>query len=746
MFLNPLMLFGVSAVGVPILIHLLNRRKFERVRWAAMRFLRASIEQNQRRLRVEELLLLLLRCAMVVLLALALARPAIRSTSLGMFGQAAVTGIILLDASGSMSQTDGVQDRFTRAKTAAEQVLDSLPSGSSVAVWLVSDGVRPLIPEPTFDLVLARQVIRDAVRGDRGSDLFPSMRLAVETLRRAPSVRRELYLVTDGQRIGWKQLDDLVALLNDARGEIHGHVVLIDQPETENLAITDLRQATGIAAIDRPLRFVADVTNFGATEANDVRVSLRVRPPDVNPAPADRSTADPAVADAPVDEASIESIPPGATRSVSLFGRLREQGYHAVTASLTPDRVPADDRRSIVVRGIKRVRVLLVDGEPGVEPRDSETYFLRHALVPVARNEQEQHFVSAEVVDVAALGSVALDDYDAVVVANVADFSNAMLEALGGYVSRGGGLIVFPGGNTQANFYNEHLARERRLLPAELGEPVGAIDADKPLTTLGDRDLEHPIAGLWKDPSSGSITAVQFFRVFPLKPLPSPVGAVRGVVVGEPRVVFRYADNSPAVVEHAYGQGRVVLFGSTADASWNLLPVKPAVFVPLLYRCLGAIVQRQDESVNIVAGQKFVFRTPGEWLGRDATIELPSDGKTEPPPTQAACVELFEMLPQLAFDETDLAGVYRVAIPEAPPLRFAVAGRAEESTLESLSEEQLQQLASAATVTRFGKSEPLAAMLEKTRVGTELWLPLVLLLIALAFAESVLADRFSRPK
>lgn len=737
MFLNPLMLLGMSAVSVPIVIHLLNRRKFERVRWAAMRFLRASIEQNRRRLRIEDLLLLILRCAIVALLALALARPAFRSASVGLFGQAGVTAIILLDASGSMSQTDGVRERFAQAKTAAEEVLDSLPSGSSVAVWLVSDGVRQLIPEPTFDLAFARQVIRDAVRGDRGSDVFPAVRLAVEALGRAPSVRRELYLVTDGQRIGWKQLDDVVATLNRVRGEIQGHVVLVDQPESENLGISDLRQATGIAAVDRPLRFVADVTNYGATEANDVRVSLRVR----------AAVSEPGVADAPVDEASIESIPPGATRSVSLFARLREEGYHAVHAGLSGDRVPADDRRPLVVRAVKRVRVLLVDGEPGVEARDAETYFLRNALVPVARNEQEQHFVSADVVDVASLRGAALDDYDAVIIANVADFSSSMLDALTGYVARGGGLVVFPGGNTQPGFYNEKLARERRLLPAELGDPVGAVDADKPLTTLSDRDLEHPIASLWKDPASGSITAVQYFRLFPLKPLPPPAGAVNGVVVGEPRVVFRYADNSPAVVEHAFGQGRVLLFGSTADSSWNLLAVKPAVFVPLIYRSLGAIVQRQDEAVNVRAGQRFVFRAPGEWLGRDVTIEPPGEGRDGAAARpQTARVELLDGQPQLAFDETDVAGVYTITVPDAPTMQFAAAGRPEESTLELLSEEQVRQLATSATVSRFGKSEPIAAMLERARVGTELWLPLVLVVIALAVAESLLAHRFSRPK
>ena len=74
-FLNPIMLFGLAAVSVPIIIHLLNRRKFQKVVWAAMKFLQISVEQNQRRMRVEDMILLALRCLLLALLALALARP-----------------------------------------------------------------------------------------------------------------------------------------------------------------------------------------------------------------------------------------------------------------------------------------------------------------------------------------------------------------------------------------------------------------------------------------------------------------------------------------------------------------------------------------------------------------------------------------------------------------------------------------------------------------------------------------------
>src|SRR5829696_5138342 len=124
MFLNPLGIFGLvsatvaAAVSIPILIHLLNRRKFERVAWAAMRFLRVSVEQNQRRIQVEDIILLILRCLLLALLVWALSRPVLRAV--GAIGPASTTAVIVIDNSYSMSQTDGVESRFAAAKKAAE--------------------------------------------------------------------------------------------------------------------------------------------------------------------------------------------------------------------------------------------------------------------------------------------------------------------------------------------------------------------------------------------------------------------------------------------------------------------------------------------------------------------------------------------------------------------------------------------------------------------------------------------------
>src|ERR1700744_43165 len=112
MFLHPIMLLAMAGVAAPLLIHLLNRRRIEKINGAARRFPEAAIRRNKRRLNLEDLLLLLLRCALLLFVALAMARPAIHSPITSIFGQARVTAATVIDSSESMALTDGTQSRF----------------------------------------------------------------------------------------------------------------------------------------------------------------------------------------------------------------------------------------------------------------------------------------------------------------------------------------------------------------------------------------------------------------------------------------------------------------------------------------------------------------------------------------------------------------------------------------------------------------------------------------------------------
>jgi hypothetical protein len=728
-FLNPLLLFGLAAVSVPIIIHLLNRRKFQKVRWAAMRFLRISVEQNQRRMRIEDLILLALRCLLLALLAFALARPAFQESGADFLGQTKVTGVIILDNSRSMGMSDGTATRFEKARQAAEQALETMPAGSSTAVFLASDIVDGVIAEPTFDLNLARKAIREAPLTDRATDLLPAVQRALDMLKQRIGIRKEIYIVTDGQLAGWKRMAEIQKLLENAQREIHSHLVLVSEREERNLAVTDLRQASGLAPINQPIRFEVRVSNFGREEVRDVRTTLSV---DGEP---------------PSDEFTIDSLPPGGSKSVALFAKLRAEGFHSIIANIAEDRLPADDRRMLAVRAIREVRVLLVDGEPGDEPRDSETFFLRHALVPVPPSEAANYFVKVNRIVAAELAGARLDDFDAVVLANVPEMSDAVARNMEDYVQRGGGLIVFSGAGVNTKFYNEQLAGRHHLLPATFGPARGNAEQDAEYFTLQDRDLDHSIVSLWNDPNSGNLSSIRFYRAHDLVPAiytkPKREGDATPVEFeGAPQTVVKFSHGAPAVIERTHGLGRVVMFASTADTAWNDLAVRPA-FVPLLHRTLGALVQRQDEGLNVRVGQSFTRRVASEWIDKEARISKPQNAAL----LEVRRVEMVNGWPIIQYDRTDLAGVYAVAVGDtARAVQFAAQADPGESSLDELSGEQRKLLATVAQVVDWAPGASLKQRLERQRSGAEFWLPIIVLAVLVAATETFLGQWFSRSK
>lgn len=718
----------MAAVSVPIIIHLWNRRRFKKVVWAAMRFVQISVEKNKKRMEIEDMILLALRCLLLFLLALALARPAFRDSAAGAFGVAKVTAVLLLDNSGSMGMSDGVETRFEQGRKAAEQIINSLPSGSAVAVYLASDTAKPLLAEPTHDLNLARKVIREARLSDRGTEMYQPLERAVETLKGRAAVQKEIYLITDGQSAGWSQLGDIQTLLARAtdagkKENLQTHLVLVGRREERNLGITDLTLASGLSPINRPLRFEVSVANTGSLKVDNVKVSIAVD------------------ADAASDSVVIPEIPPGQIRTASLFVRLRTEGWHSVTAKIGQDALPFDDQRVLAVRGIKELSALLIDGDPGDEPRAAETFFIRLAMAPVPFAEQQDYFVKPRAVTVPELSGVRFDDYDVVVLANVAEITVAQSQLLERFVRRGGGLLVFPGPRTNPTFYNERLGRELKLLPAAIGDLVGDEQQDEKFAHFQSKNYDHPIISLWRNQSAGTIASARFYKYFKLLPIIDGNSSTN--VADATKVVLRFEDESPAVVEKSYGLGRVVQFASTGDIAWNDLPVRPAV-VPLLHRILAAVTQNRDQSANLPVGQPFVRRLHAERIGQDASVVNPAHEGDE---RDLEKIAMIEGNPGVTYDRTDQSGIYEVKLSDPEEsVKFATQSNPAESGLAELSAADLGEIRRVANVARFNPLVDLRQLVEKQRVGAEFWLPLVIIVLLLAGCETFLAQYFSRSK
>ena len=687
------------------------------MKWAAMRFLKMAVERNERKLRIEDWLLLLLRCLLLILLALALARPAFRAAGMG-GGGGARTVVIALDNSLSMGLTDGGASRIDNARKAAAAIVDSLPAGSSAALLFFSNVARPVIEEPSMDLTLVKRMISSAGLTDRGSDVQPALEAAFEILKRHPTERSEVYLVTGGQATGWKQIG---AMRNEVtNAAVPALIVKVGPGEQPNLGISDLKMEGGLAPVGSAVRFSVEAGNYGKTEARNVTIGLSID--DASPS----------------DQAVIESIPAGASRRVSLFGKMKTAGYHAVSAELPQDHLAADDRRTIVVRAMSEVRVLLVAGSLGATPREGDAFFLERALAPVAAEDREGYFIKPRVVGLDELSSVRFENFDAVALADVPQLDAGMVTKLAQYVHDGGGLMIFPGEKMDARFYNEALGAEVGMLPAGIGAAWGAFSVDK-FRTLQAAGYEHPMVTIWNDPAAGTLSTARFYKGITLEPVQA--GGKDG---GQSITVLKYADGAPAIVERTWGLGRVVEFSSTANAAWNDLPAHPA-FVPLMQRALGRLVTRQDEMLNIPVGGMFGYKAPPEWLYKDVSIAKPIAG---PGNVDKRKVALINGEPLLTYDATDWAGTYDVEIGVEPARRIKFATQADpaESNLAVATDAELMTLGAGTQVIHWAPDTNMREAVGAEENGRELWSLLAILALGVACCETFLAGRFNAAK
>jgi hypothetical protein len=788
MLINPLIFWGgLTAVSIPIIIHLLNRRKFERVVWAAMRFLKVSVEQNQRRIQVEDILLLILRCLLIALLVLTLARPLVPQNGgmwvipgmLALIGFVAVligigvarkvvsyagyallalgavwfgaamamgkplgsvasgtdaetTAIVVLDNSYSMSQTDGVEPRIVSAKKAAEEVIRSLPTGSSVAVILGSDIADFRIQQFSHDLTYAISNIKEAPLYDRPTNLYPAIKAAYDRLSTAVNPRKELFVITDGQSSAFRQMSDIQDLFEKERNHVRPHLLFVGKNEDKNMGITALRVEGGMTPINTPVRVEVRVKNWGKAEHRDLKVSIAVD------------------SDPPMDQAVIESIPAGEEKGVAMFARFKAEGYHTITAKIDADHLPADDVRTIALRAVKEIKVLLVDGDPGRTPLDSEVFFLKNALRPVPRAEWDDYYVKLTIKTPTELDATRLEDFDAVFAANVTDFSPSATTQLVNYVKGGGAALFFVGDNLNLNYYNNELFAKYHLLPAKLGEARGDAKDETKWLTLSSRDIDHEIVSIWKDAAAGSLSSAKFFRT--IKLLPEEKTGTQLVSV---RTVVSFNDQTPAMVEKDFGQGRVAIFASTAKTSWNNLGATAGVFVPLMSRTLAYLVARQDEHLNVPVGGVFIHTSPIELVNRDALISKRARGWSDTAKDLAELnesrrIQLENGVPRLTFGEhgeIHFAGPYEVKVAgDSRVVWFAAQSDPEESNLETLTEDQYKKLGEQAQVLRWNSGMNLADTLQQARTGTELTLKIAAAVLLLGAMETLLAHWFSKSK
>jgi len=740
--IHPGLAAGAVAAGlIPLIVHLVNRRRHRRIPWAAMSFLRAASRRSARRVWLEHWLLLLIRIAVVVVLGLGIARPYFPATSFMALGPSRVHRVLLLDNSLSMSaRADGGRSRFEVAHGAAQDLLATFPETDAVSLVTLARPAEAVIADAAYDRRLLRERLLGVGPTQRAADPEGAMQRALEILGEsdAPPGGRTVYLLSDLPRRSWlgtstdggatgaagptsaviaaRQLADA---LDDPAVDLQ--FLRAAPGRADNAAVTRVATDSPLIAVGLPVRFLIEVRNFGAASARHLALQIH-RDGEI------------------IRREPLPDIEPGGTAAASVSTEFAAPGTRIIEARLVAPGAPGadaladDDARRLSVEVRETIPVLLVDGRPGATPLAGQAGFLATALAPRpsggrsaatvsgAADLSRTLLVAPKVIAEPELAGEALLDYDVVALCNVPRLSAALWEQVGRFVAQGGGLLVFGGDLIGADNYNRFgYAEGQGLLPVRLGRPVAPTAEGGGFASFRFEELSHPIVREFAGHPESGLFLARFDRYL----------AVEGDPGREP-VVLRYTDGNPAILASTFGDGRVVIFTSTANMDWNNLPGK-GDFVSLMFNTVAYLSPRHGDHRTLeVGGTVTEPLTPGQ-------RSLPLHVRTgEGTAAEGRVVPAGEGL-AAAFGPVDRAGIVTLMIG-AEMRRFAVNVASGESDLAPVEGPALAKALQRPV--RFVENAAAAADQPVVVRTSELASLALGAVVVLLFAETWLATRF----
>jgi len=693
-FLAPLFFAGLAALAIPVLIHLTYRQKATVVPFPSLMFVQKVPFKSMRRQKIRHWLLFLLRCAALVLLVLAFARPFFNQASIAAtLSGASREVVILLDNSHSMSYGD----RWERATREARRVIAGLTPSDRASLVVFSDAAQLAVrstPEPSV-LNGTLDVITPTRRGTRYA---PAIGIAQQLLSETDQAAREVVLITDYQKSGWDaeqaaQLPEGTNLIGiDVAGE-----------ESSNLSVASLILQREPAEQGEQVTVSARLVNQGADPVDAFEAILEIEGERV--------------------DARAVSLEPNSAVTVSFRPQPLTDRALRGTIRAGSDSLPEDNTFYFMVNPGGTLPVLLLTNPNGQE---SDTFFFERALGVGTRPAFRVRNMPSSSLRAADLAGVA-----AVVLADAPYPSGAAGRDLRAWVEAGGGLFVVLGELTRPGGWQG--ADAGALVPA-FG--VEIVDRSADLGgALASYDRNHEIFEVFRTPRSGDFTAASFYRYWRLEP-------------GETDIVAAgFDDGNPALVARTVGAGRVVVLPTTLDRFWNDLATQP-VFVPFMHRITQHVAGYQEALAwQSVGGVLRLGNLESTELaaGTSVTVTSPSGGAAS---LVASDDPLGAADPAAATDRMELAepGFYELRWSDDGGdhlERLAANLDRGESDLSRIDPEEL----ASALRWRGGASGDLelagAVTAEDREARQSFWWYLLVLVFIVLLAESVLSNRLS---
>jgi len=725
-FVNAGIAAGVALALVPLIIHLLNRRRHKPLRWAAMRFVQAAHKRTRRRVQMENWLLLLLRMGAIALLALAIARPFTGELSpLAGITETRRDLVVILDGSASTGWREGVETVFERGVGRTRELLRGLsgPRGDRALVVLAGKYPRTspwTTPEQAIGLLETFQPTEESL------DLSSALAEAIDAAERESSLGArgalEVRLLTDLQRRSFlpSEASDGQQPLAESLDRLKelGVRVLVEDISTaasqpNNLGLMSVQPSTRVLGPQIPSDIRVEVRNFGPETKTGVRIALEV--------------------DGERRPAQIVDVPARGRAEAVFAVSFARAGEHTLLARIEDgDKLPLDNTRAHVLGVPPPARVLLVDGAPGVVIDEDEVGYLRAVLEPPiddgggigAAAPFEPRTILPEDLGLTAGDPAA---YDVIWLANVESIPAAVVDRLEAWVASGGALVVSLGDRVDAASWNARAWRAdgTGLLPAEIGSRVAVRSRSDSWHRVKAFASDHPALAFFADERFQPLfTEVPVYEFFATRLMP-----------GAKALATLDDDGSNALlVERSYDRGRVFLWTTSIDPAWTRLPQSPATLVPFVHELLRYARSSDDAPRNLGLGTALAAEVRA--FPRAMALVRPDGTRKTIDGESLALPGDRWKLPVVSGRDVESSGLYRIETEGTGTLAFALVIDPLEGDLDRLSLDEISSVHPALVAVRESGAANASSEDDAPRRG-ELWRPIAALCLAFLVLESL---------
>lgn len=746
-FINPWMLAGLAGVALPVLAHLLSRRKYDTVDWGAMQFLEIG-RSARRRIRLEELLLLALRMSLIALIAIALSRPWMSGGLVDHFASRPTCDMaIVIDSSYSTDWNAGAQTPRERAVAWAKTLLDQLEPGETAGLIDARETIAAATPALTRDFDLIRESLDQLPEPSGSSRLNDGILRGLQLVNAGTNVSRHVVVITDGQIHPWRDADEHLWLqLKELREQasVPADVWVVStqkqQPRQTNDALDRLQLSRELTVVNFPVRIRTRVKNSGASSAVSRKVYLEIDGQRL------------------ADKTISVRIEPDGQATIEFEHRFRTPGSHLIAVSIDNDNLPGDDRSEAAVEVTSALPVLLIDGSTDPNPARTETFFAKSALSAVSNPTP---WIAARKVSFRSFSPSDIGNVKVILLANVSRLTDEQTNAIREFVHNGGGLGISLGDHVDRQWYNAQLYRQGNgMMPVGLNDIQSApVGPDEAPVVIQSESLQLPWISRFQTGGDDGLLDARFTRWYATSSRPkTPTGdesLVENTVdesgasdaspaIPDPSAATtaaRFSNGDAFLVSQSFGRGQVALMTSTLDADWTTLPARPD-YVAFLHEWIFQLAAGRVTR-NVDVGSPLLFPIDQNDQADNWVFNAPDGEELDVTPAGD------ELHPLVRLNQTHLPGTYRLRRrpSDKPPSEhatdevFVVNSDRSESDLTPLSKEHWAELTDESRLRRIESPQELLESLESDATRIELWHLLLLAFLAILIGEVIMTRR-----